>query len=326
MVSMMRSCLQWLLKLVNSIIGMVGIAMIVYALWMLRVWQREMHNSSFWGDSNSPVPWFVYASLAIGISLCVITCFGHIAAETAYGHCLSCGRNFVDEISHSYTLSCPVREVGPDIVVVWRLVFTVLSGELAVSQGPKDAALQQENRLSMLWMFGWLKEKKKKKENVQKKNPISSLNCSLVLQVKWKNLLVNLKLEQYMVLVFILFLLEAAVAADVFLNRNWEKDFPDDPTGKFDELKHFVKSNFDVCKWIGVSIVAAQGLSILLSMILRALGPGQGKCYDSDEDYESARLPLLNNQSHPPPYVVGEPQFTPRNDTWNARVHEKIPR
>lgn len=31
---------------------------------------------------------FIYTFLGLGISLCVITCFGHIAAETANGCCL----------------------------------------------------------------------------------------------------------------------------------------------------------------------------------------------------------------------------------------------
>ena len=33
---------------------------------------------------------FIYTFLGLGISLCLITCSGHIAAETANGHCLSC--------------------------------------------------------------------------------------------------------------------------------------------------------------------------------------------------------------------------------------------
>lgn len=36
------------------------------------------------------------------------------------------------------------------------------------------------------------------------------------------------------------------------------QDFPEDPTGKFDELKNFVRSNFEMCKWIGLLVVAAQ--------------------------------------------------------------------
>lgn len=48
---MARSCVQSMLKLVNSILGMVGIAMIIYALWMFRVWLRTDESLSV------PVPW-----------------------------------------------------------------------------------------------------------------------------------------------------------------------------------------------------------------------------------------------------------------------------
>ncbi|KAG6482750.1 hypothetical protein ZIOFF_059388 [Zingiber officinale] len=64
----------------------------------------------------------------------------------------------------------------------------------------------------------------------------------------------------YMSFVFLLIVSESAITADIFLNKNWEEvcislndsfDFPEDPTGKFDELKKFVRSNQEMCKWIG---------------------------------------------------------------------------
>ncbi|RWW27380.1 hypothetical protein GW17_00008189, partial [Ensete ventricosum] len=132
---------------------------------------------------------FIYTFLGLGIYLCLITCSGHIAAETANGHCLSC----------------------------------------------------------------------------------------------------------YMAFVLLLVMLEAALIADIFLNGEWEEDFPEDPTGKFDELKNFVRSNFEMCKWIGLLVVAAQAFSIFIAMVLRALGPDTSTDYDSDDDFVSARLPLLRN-------------------------------
>ncbi|RXH90470.1 hypothetical protein DVH24_035234 [Malus domestica] len=62
----------------------------------------------------------------------------------------------------------------------------------------------------------------------------------------------------YMVFVFLLFMLEAGVTAHIFLNRDWEEDFPVDPTGRFDQFKEFVRSNLDNCKWIGLSIACVQ--------------------------------------------------------------------
>ncbi|KAK3013361.1 hypothetical protein RJ639_010152 [Escallonia herrerae] len=195
-----RNCIQSMLKLVNSVVGMIGIAMILYALWMFRVWHRHM-------DGPSPAPWFIYTFLGLGVTLCVVTCSGHIAAETANGCCL----------------------------------------------------------------------------------------------------------YFYMVFVFLLFTLEAAVTVDVFLNRNWEEDFPEDLTGNLKELKHFIKENFDLCKWIALSAVAVQGLCMLFAMILKALGPHDERCYESDDDYDPDRVPLLKSYARQPPYVVGDPLYGSRN-------------
>lgn len=52
-----RSCIQSILKLVNSLIGMAGLAMILYAGWMIRYWQRKTGELPF-GDSDYPPPWY----------------------------------------------------------------------------------------------------------------------------------------------------------------------------------------------------------------------------------------------------------------------------
>ncbi|KAK9285599.1 hypothetical protein L1049_024794 [Liquidambar formosana] len=215
MAGFMRSCIQSLLKLVNSIIGMVGIAMILYAAWMIRVWQRQTGESPF-VSPDTPASWFIYTFLGLGITLCVITCSGHIAAITTNGLCLYC----------------------------------------------------------------------------------------------------------YMMFVFLLLMLEAAVTADVFLNSDWEDDVPEDPTGSFNEFKDFIRSNFEICKWIALSIVSVQGLSILLAMVLKALGPHQH--YDSDDDYATARHPLLVNSVAPTPYVVGDPVDRSKNNAWHIRINDKV--
>ncbi|KAJ6885844.1 tetraspanin [Populus alba x Populus x berolinensis] len=109
-----------------------------------------------------------------------------------------------------------------------------------------------------------------------------------------------------MVIIFLLLLLETLVAADILLNSDWEKDLPEDPTGRFHDFREFVESNFDFFKWIAMFIILVQGFSILLAMTLRALGPNNGSKYDIDEEYTSARLPLINPHSQTPPYVVGQ--------------------
>ncbi|KAI4322662.1 hypothetical protein L6164_022334 [Bauhinia variegata] len=182
MVRVVRSCIQSMLKLVNSVIGMAGLAMILYSVWMIRAWQREMGELPFGGDFDYPAPWFIYTFLGLGVTFCVITCSGHIAAETANGCCL----------------------------------------------------------------------------------------------------------YLYMAFVFLLLMLEAAVTVDIFLNQDWEEDFPKDPSANFDKFKDFIRSNFEMCKWVGLSIVTIQGLSLVLAMILKALGPHQ--YYDSDEEYAPERI------------------------------------
>ncbi|KAL5994505.1 hypothetical protein ACLOJK_024558 [Asimina triloba] len=144
--------------------------------------------------------------------------------------------------------------------------------------------------------------------------------------------------------------LPAGVSADMFLNKHWEEvyfnrgclhkfgqspidlhakaqwhfrqasDFPEDSTGRFDEFENFVKSNFELCKWIGSLIVAAQVLSILLAMILRALGPDRGSYYDSDDDLAPPRLPLLRDHSQQHPTYVVDPHFPSKNDSRNVSI------
>ncbi|KAJ6769818.1 TETRASPANIN [Salix purpurea] len=206
-----RTCLRSILKIVNSTLGLFGIAMILYGLWMLRVWKRDMESPSF-DDFDYTALWFIYTFLSIGATLCLITCLGHISAESSNGFCLSC----------------------------------------------------------------------------------------------------------YMVIIFLLLLLETLVAADILLNSDWEKDLPEDPTGRLHDFREFVESNFDFFKWIAMLIILVQqGFSILLAMILRALGPNNGSKHDIDEEYTSARLPLINPHLQTPQYVVGEPRFTTKNDAWN---------
>ncbi|KAJ6349001.1 hypothetical protein OIU77_006563 [Salix suchowensis] len=210
---------------------MVGIAMMLYAVWLIRVWQREIGDFPFFDDDDddftpwrinndktavllmSVCSWFIYTFLGLGVAFSMITFLGHIAAETANGCCL----------------------------------------------------------------------------------------------------------YLYMLFVFLLLMLEAGVTADIFFNRDWEEDFPEDPSGSFDQFKGFIRSSFELCKWIGLSVVFLQGLSFLVATILKAVGPHP--CYDSDDDYASDRVPLLKDAAHLPSYVVN-PGNGSRNDA-SIRFKEK---
>ena len=46
MAKTVKSYLQLFLTLVNSIIGIIGISTMLYRVWMDRVWQRDMEDSS----------------------------------------------------------------------------------------------------------------------------------------------------------------------------------------------------------------------------------------------------------------------------------------
>ena len=67
--------------------------------------------------------------------------------------------------------------------------------------------------------------------------------------------------------------------------------------------------------------ITLQGLSLLLAMLLKALGPHQ--YYDSDDDYAPERVALLMNAAQPPPYVVGDPVYASKN-ACNIRITDKV--
>jgi len=57
---MVRSCVQTALKAANSVVGLAGMAVILYALWMLRAWYREVADLHL--HQRLPVPWSATAS------------------------------------------------------------------------------------------------------------------------------------------------------------------------------------------------------------------------------------------------------------------------
>ncbi|KAL3522255.1 hypothetical protein ACH5RR_015089 [Cinchona calisaya] len=202
-----KRCLQFALKVVNAAIGILGIAMILYGVWMIRVWQRDMDDSSSDDDDDydSTLPWFIHAFLGIGVALCAITFLGHIAANTANTCYLGC----------------------------------------------------------------------------------------------------------YSGIIFLLILFDSALIADVLLNSEWEKDLPDDPSGRLDDFKDFVHSNMHICQWVALLIFLAQGCSILIATIIRTLAADEMDTYGSDDEaHDEPRIPLFTQPAAAqtvPTYVVGEP-------------------
>ncbi|KAI3691740.1 hypothetical protein L6452_31542 [Arctium lappa] len=109
-----KGCLECLLKLLNFLLTLLGLAMIGYGIYMF-VMYKNAHDD--WepepphGESiiqlgrpmlmavslstnnifdNLPTAWFIYLFVGIGALLFLISCFGCIGAATRSGCCLTC--------------------------------------------------------------------------------------------------------------------------------------------------------------------------------------------------------------------------------------------
>ncbi|XAR59149.1 hypothetical protein NMG60_11014815 [Bertholletia excelsa] len=60
----------------------------MYSIRMVRAWQIDVEESSS-SPEKYPLPWFVHVVLGAGITLCAITCLGHVAADIGRPCCLS---------------------------------------------------------------------------------------------------------------------------------------------------------------------------------------------------------------------------------------------
>ncbi|VVA99820.1 unnamed protein product [Arabis nemorensis] len=124
----------------------------------------------------------------------------------------------------------------------------------------------------------------------------------------------------YSILKTLLILLEAALVAYIAIDRHWEKDLPYDPTGELNSLRTFIEENIDICKWVGIAVVAVQLLSLLLAMVLRAMVSTPTPDPDEEEDYENprsrARDPLLGSQGNQAP-------GSSKIESWSSRIREK---
>ncbi|KAG7952460.1 hypothetical protein I3843_12G060000 [Carya illinoinensis] len=107
--------LECLLKLLNFLLSLVGLAMVGYGIYLLVEYERSTSNtrvdSDVRGDESLillgrplllgvslsssifddlPKAWFIFLFIAIGVILFVISCFGCIGAVTRNGCCLTC--------------------------------------------------------------------------------------------------------------------------------------------------------------------------------------------------------------------------------------------
>ncbi|KAF8380670.1 hypothetical protein HHK36_028160 [Tetracentron sinense] len=115
-----KCCLNFLLKLLNFLLTLVGLAMVGYGIYLLIEWERasdltgsisplsENHESIQLGRpmmlavslstsilDKLPKAWFIYLFIAVGVILFVISCFGCIGAVARNSCCLTCYSVFV---------------------------------------------------------------------------------------------------------------------------------------------------------------------------------------------------------------------------------------
>ncbi|KAK1260401.1 Tetraspanin-18 [Acorus gramineus] len=127
----------------------------------------------------------------------------------------------------------------------------------------------------------------------------------------------------YTLLTSILISLEAALVGYLILDKNWEKDLPLDPTGELARLRIFIEDNFDICRWIGISLVSIQALTLLLALILRAMVSSTREEWDSDDDYCVIRRPLIISGGQNPTLTSMDAKGI-RSDIWSTRMREKV--
>ncbi|KAF5734271.1 tobamovirus multiplication protein 2A-like [Tripterygium wilfordii] len=110
-----RGCLECLLKLLNFLLTLVGLAMVGYGIYLFVEFKRASDDAggvspvSYDQDlvqigrpmlmavslsanifDNLPKAWFIYLFIGVGAVLFVISCFGCIGAVSRNGCCLTC--------------------------------------------------------------------------------------------------------------------------------------------------------------------------------------------------------------------------------------------
>ncbi|KAF1873571.1 hypothetical protein Lal_00027609 [Lupinus albus] len=343
---------ECLLKLLNFILTLTGLAMVGYGIYLLVEFTKASDDTPAFppikddGDliqlgrpmlmavslSDSivdklPKAWFIYLFIGIGVVLFVISCFGCIGAVTRSGCCLSC----------------------PELKLLFRSQIS---------------------------------------SNVQ--NFFMSSSVCAHTCINLKGVIISfLKSTKYSVLVVLLILVELGCAAFIFFDKSWQKEIPTDKTGSFDMIYGFLRENWNLVKWVALGIVIFEvssrwnivpfglhslakikavlipidvreeyllkmsppislkvlnyhwkerraysregfvhALLFFLAIIVRAAN--RPADYDSDDEYinprQQARQPLLHKPEGPAtgiPVTGTIDQRPSRNDAWSTRMREK---
>ncbi|KAK9733841.1 hypothetical protein RND81_04G096100 [Saponaria officinalis] len=130
----------------------------------------------------------------------------------------------------------------------------------------------------------------------------------------------------YILLELIIVLLEAGLVAFIAIDQQWEKDLPFDQTGELRNLKSFIEEYVDMCKWLGITLLCIQALSLLLSLVLRAMiSTRTDSDVDNDgvADGDGTREPLLNSQSNQSARLTKNDGKGTLSDIWATRMRHK---
>ncbi|VYS64254.1 unnamed protein product [Arabidopsis thaliana] len=125
----------------------------------------------------------------------------------------------------------------------------------------------------------------------------------------------------YSILKTLLIIIEAALVGFIVIDRHWEKDLPYDPTGELNSLRAFIEENIDICKWVGIVVVAIQLLSLLLALVLRAMVSPRQSELDDEDDFENPMSRARDNLLGPQANQTSS--GSSNIDNWRSRIREK---
>ncbi|TYG64562.1 hypothetical protein E1A91_D06G112700v1 [Gossypium mustelinum] len=74
-----RCCLHHSMKIVNLIMNFLGIAIIVYSLWLQKKWNIGV--AQLVSFPSIPNPWFIYTCFGVGIAVCLSSLFSFIVSN-----------------------------------------------------------------------------------------------------------------------------------------------------------------------------------------------------------------------------------------------------
>ncbi|CAL9116192.1 unnamed protein product [Musa textilis] len=85
-----RCLLNHALRVANLVVNLCGMAMIIYSLWLLKIWNRGVADLAATA-SSFPTPWyaFIYTLLGVGIVVCFAAVVGHAVSNSVNPTALS---------------------------------------------------------------------------------------------------------------------------------------------------------------------------------------------------------------------------------------------